>query len=354
MSPHKSPGSSSAVPAPAMRPLFVLSVPRSGSTLLYALLNQHSQIALLYEADLPTMQLYLRGRFRSGEWRDRWEFWNQAPSRHGMAIEKLPAHVSDVWDATRVVYQAAAQRKHATIWGEKTPQWYHCAMRMARKFPDASFIFLWRDMQAVMASIERAAVTERLFRKAGFANRALLGNESLRRACDHLKAQGRPVLEVNYEELTSDTSECMRQICKFLGLAFEPGLTTLEGANLSSITKGQHHATVRSNRIVGPRKHVHVLSPVIAAKCERYIRFWRKASGGKWPQYPLEIPAGTKPASLTERWRDHIMYQSLLFWDKVVVLIYGITPLSLARLWRHQIRPRVYPRKYSGRAATAS
>src|ERR1700757_2296899 len=106
-------------PPLASRPLFVLSVPRSGSTLLYALLNQHSQIALLYEGDLPTMQIYLLGRLRSGAWRERWEFWNQAPSRHSIAIESMPARVPNVWEATRIVYQSVARRKQAAIWGEK-------------------------------------------------------------------------------------------------------------------------------------------------------------------------------------------------------------------------------------------
>src|ERR1700758_2770884 len=79
----KGPGRGLAMSASAtsvakqMRPLFVLSLPRSGSTLLYTLLNQHSQIALLYEADLPTMRLFLHGQFSNGNWRERWEFWNQ-------------------------------------------------------------------------------------------------------------------------------------------------------------------------------------------------------------------------------------------------------------------------------------
>jgi hypothetical protein len=338
----------------ASRPLFVLSVPRSGSTLLYALLNQHSQIALLYEGDLPTMQLYLLGRLRNGAWRERWEFWNQAPSRHGIAIESMPTKVSDVWEATRIVYEEVARRKQATIWGEKTPQWYHCASRLAGKFPDASFIFLWRDMQAVMGSIVRAAVTERLFRKEGFANRALLGNEDLRRACDALQARGRRVLEVNYEDLTSNTAECMQQICQFLHLPFEPQLTSLEGSDLTALTRGKHHASVRSNRIVSPRKNAEVLPPATAAKSERYICYWKQRYGGKWPKYPLELPQATWPASLIERWRDRITYERLLLWDKVVIAIYGIAPLGLARLWRQKIRPRVCPRKYSGRPEVIS
>ena len=343
-----------APPPQASRPLFVLSVPRSGSTLLYALLNQHSQIALLYEADLPTMQLYLLGRLRSGAWRERWEFWNQAPSRHGIAVESMPAQVSNVWEATRIVYQTVAQRKQATIWGEKTPQWYHCALRTAEKFPDASFIFLWRDMQAVTASIVRAAVTERLFRKEGFANRALLGNEQLRRACDALKARGRQVHEVNYEDLTLNTPECMKQICHFLKLPFESQLTSLEGTDLTALTRGKHHASVRSNRIVSPGKNAEVLPPATSAKIDRYICYWRQRYGGKWPRYPLELPQTTCPAWFAERWRDRITYERLLLWDKIVILIYAITPLSLARLWQQKIRPLVYPRRYSGRPEVVS
>jgi hypothetical protein len=333
----------------ASRPLFVLSVPRSGSTLLYALLNQHSQIALLYEGDLPTMQLYLFGRLRSGAWRERWEFWNQAPSRHSIAIESMPARVSNVWDATRIVYEGRARRKSAAIWGEKTPQWYHCALRTAKNFPDASFVFLWRDMQAVMGSIARAAVTERLFRKEGFANRALLGNERLREACDALKARGCRVHEVDYEDLASNTSECMQQVCEFLKLPFEPQVVSLEGTDLTALTRGQHHATVRSNRIVGPRKHADFLPSATAAKSERYICYWKQRYGGKWPKYPLELPESARPASFVERWRDRISYERQLLWDKAVIVMYSITPLSLARLWRQKIRPRVYPRKYSGR-----
>ena len=43
------------------------------------------------------MELFLWRAFDSGGWRERWEFWNQGPSRNGIAIEELPAKVSDVW-----------------------------------------------------------------------------------------------------------------------------------------------------------------------------------------------------------------------------------------------------------------
>ncbi len=329
-------------PAQTLRPLFVLSGPRSGSSLLYTLLNQHSQIALLYEADLPLLQLFLWGQFRSGAWRERWEFWNQAPSRHGIAIESLPASVSDVWEATRLSYQIVARRKRATIWGEKTPRAYHSALRLAEEFPDARFIFLWRNLHDVIGSWVRAAATQRSFRQARSIEKILLGNESLRQACDTLQVQGRLVHEVNYEDLTSNTFECMGQICQFLEVPFEDQIASLEGADRTAIPSGQHLALVRGDRIVGQRKQAEVLSLATRAKIGRYICRWKHRYDGKWPKYPHELQEGTRPPSFFELWGDRIAYQSLRFWEKVVIVML------------HQIRPRVYPKKYTRRPVVVS
>ncbi len=333
-------GSGSLVRSELQDPLFVLSVWRSGSSLLYALLNQHSKISLLYEGDLPRLHLFLWGRFRSGAWRERWEFWNQGPSRHGIAVESMPANVSNAWEATRVVYQEVARRKQATVWGEKTPQWYDCPLQMAEKFPSARFIFLWRDMNAVMESMCQAARTERFFRKVGIANRALIGNENLRKACDALKGQGRAVYELNYEDLTSNTSECMRQICLFLELPFESRLTSLEGADRSAIYSGQHHAMVRSEQVVGERKQTDLLAPALKAKVNRYICRWRRRYDGKWPKYPLYLSGDSRPPRLIELWRDWITYQVVRCQDKLIAVIYAVVPIDVARWLRCRVRQR--------------
>ncbi len=343
-------------PAPASRPLFVLCLWRSGSSLLYTLLNQHSQIALLYEGDLPLLQLFLFGRFRSGVWRERWEFWNQGLSRHGIDMKSIPANVSDAWEATRIVYQSVARRKHATIWGEKTPHGFSCALRYAEKFPDARFLFLWRDMHDVIGSMNRAAVTQRFFRKAGFTEKVLLGNEKLRKACDELRVKNRLVHEVDYEDLISNTSQCMTEICRFLEIPFEPRMTCLEGADRSAISgvEREHHAMIRGDRIHGQRRQTPVLSPLLRAKIERYIYRWKKRYGGNWPNYPRGLPEANQEPAIAELWRDWIVYKSAELWDKVVIVIYALTPLALARMWRSQIRPRIYPRKYTGRAEVVS
>ncbi len=325
-------------------PLFVLSVWRSGSSLLYALLNQHSQIALMYEGDLPRLHRYLWGRFRSGAWRERWEFWNQGPSRHGIALESMPANAGNAWQATRLVYQEFARRKQGSVWGEKTPHWFDRPLQMARQFPDARFIFLWRDPNAVLRSIAGAARGERFFNKAGFTQRVLLGIENLREACDTLKAEGRPVHEVNYEELTSDPAESMRQICRFLDIAFEPRMTSLEGSDRSAIASGPHHTMVRGDRIVGQKKRAENLSPAVRAKISRYICRWKRRYHEGWPKYPVERPKVALEAGFGELWLDRIIYEGALGRDKFVALVYAVVPVHLARRLRARLQHRSFKR----------
>jgi hypothetical protein len=319
-----------------MRPLFVLSVWRSGSSLLYALLNQHSKIALLYEGDLPRLATYLAGRLRRGAWRERWEFWNQGPSRHGIAIESMPAQVSDVWAATRIVYQGFARQKNAIVWGEKTPHWYDDPLRKAANFPDARFIFLWRDLRAVAGSMTRAAETHHFFRKVGLVRKAILGNEKLKEACETLRSQGRSVFEINYEDLTSDTARYMEHICSFLGLSFEPGITSLEGADRSAIAglDRKHHTLVQGDRIVALRSHAETLSPAVRAKVDRYICRWKQFYDGKWPTYPMEMPPNSKPPTVAEISWDNLANRGIMYSDNIVTLAYAATPIAFARLWR--------------------
>lgn len=318
-------------------PLFVLSVWRSGSSLLYALLNQHPEIGLLYEGDLPRLHRFLWRRFHNGSWRERWEFWNQGPSRHGLALESMPANVRDAWEATRLVYQEVARRKQARIWGEKTPHWYDSPLRMAQHFPDARFIFLWRDTSAVLRSIAHAARTERFFRKPGFTQRILIGTETLRRACDALKLQGHLIHELHYEDLTKNPSECMQQICRFLQIPFDERMASLEGADRSAIASGSHHLMVRRDKIFG-RTRTGDLPPRVRAKVARYICRWKGHYGTSWPKYPRSVEVSTKGPSLLEMWGDRMIYKVVLGRDSLVAVIYAVVPMRTARALRAWIR----------------
>src|SRR5579863_123710 len=95
-------------------PLFVVSMWRSGSSLLYALLNKHPQVGLMYEADL----LLLRSAFlkpgRYCDWAERWDFWNQAFTRHGLNAKEFTQGITNFPKAFATVHKEFARRKGAT------------------------------------------------------------------------------------------------------------------------------------------------------------------------------------------------------------------------------------------------
>lgn len=302
----------------------------------------------MYEADLPSLQPCLFGRLCNGEWRKRWEFWNRAPSRHGIALEAMPSRVSDVWEAMRTVYQDVARRKGATIWGEKT-HWCDGALRLAEVFPDASFIFLWRDISEVMAGIATGALTERFYRKRGLRLKALLGSEKLKQACDALKIQGRRVHEVYYEDLAADTANCIRRICEFLEVGFESAMTSLKGSDRSSIGghECQHHAGLWHDRIALEKERNDLISPALSLKIDRYIRRWKKLYDGKWPKYPLDCSQAGNPPDALELGLDRITYRCLIAWDQVIKVMYALAPLAVGRAFRLWLHERTVEPYYS-------
>src|SRR5271157_5175771 len=113
-------------------PLFVVGMFRSGTSLLYALLNQHPQIALMYEGDLAHLPSLFWFPTDTRQWLTKWNFWNGAVSRHKIDINSLPSGVSDLQSAVREAYMAYARQKAgATIWGCKSPTYFDELIRLS-------------------------------------------------------------------------------------------------------------------------------------------------------------------------------------------------------------------------------
>src|SRR5271157_1551233 len=89
-------------------PVFVVGMWRSGTSLFYALLNQHPQIALLYEGDLPLLWPLFLGSKAKADWPERWEFWNSGVTRHRLDIDHLSRNVTTVREACETVWEQYA------------------------------------------------------------------------------------------------------------------------------------------------------------------------------------------------------------------------------------------------------
>jgi hypothetical protein len=316
-------------------PLFVVGMWRSGTSLLYALLNQHSQIALMYEAELPVLRPLFLMRRGKADWAERWNFWNSALERHQISADQIPQSVNDLPSAVRDVYGHYALRKGASIWGGKSPNYYDFLTRLASEFPQAQFIVIWRDPADICRSILRAAGKDTWFSKRGVPHRALFGLHRMKQECDRLVSRGVSLHQINYEDLIHQTPEVMQGICEFLGIPFEASMTSLEGADRSAVYEGEHHQGVKSEKIVGKKLRPEVLPPTLKRKIQRYTKFWRKEYGNAWPTAPSDLlEEQVQMPGVLERVKDEFLFRAYRALDAAVVLVYCFAPIALLRKYR--------------------
>jgi hypothetical protein len=314
-------------------PLFITGLWRSGSSLLYALLNKHPQVKLMYEADLALLRPVF-WKPRATDWAARWEFWNGAVRRHGFDPAELSDKASNFRQGFETVYREYARRKGGTIWGDKSPDLYDRMVPMAKIFPEARFIVVWRDPAAISASMAAAAAKgASFFHKPGMALRGLLGGAVLRRQCDQLLSAGIPLCEVDYEDLVHEPAAVMQRVCEFLGITYDKSLATLEGANREAIHSGEHHQLLRGTQIVARTGPV-ALEESLAKKIERYVRWWQGKNQDAWPRYPVPRPEAGAVPGLVERIRDRMLYCAWRSVDTFTRLAFCLAPLSWLRWYR--------------------
>ena len=326
-------------------PLFVIGMWRSGTSLLYALLNQHPEIALMYEEDLAHLRSLFWLPRNTPRWLAKWDFWNEALTRHKVDTTKIPDGISDLGNAARAVYQQYAKQKNgATIWGCKSPTYHDEITHLYRAFPNARFVIIWRDLRSICRSIIEASPGNLFFSRRGFILRAILGYEEMKAQCDSLIQRGGQVYQLNYEDLVRDPAATMQEICAFLQLPFDPRMTRLEGADRTAIEEGPHHSLVKSEKIVASRNDSQGLPTAVKDKAERYIHMWQKQSGGVWPLYP-DLPENScGDPSLWERLRDRVTYRALSFWHHAAPVVFSFIPLIVWKRYREFNYARRYAR----------
>jgi len=323
---------------PREEPLFVIGMFRSGTSLLYALLNQHPQIALMYEGDLPHLTALFWVPRDTTRWLRRWEFWNTALGRHKFDYSVVPDGIRDLDEAVRAVYQEyARQKKNAPVWGCKSPTYHDEVTRISRTFPNARFIIIWRDIRHICRSILDAAETSPFFNRRGMTLRAIIGCHDLKVQTDKLIARGARVHQLNYEELVKDPVGHMKAICQFLELPYDPKMNNLEGADRSAIADFRHHSLVKGEKIMATRNGSSGLPAPLCNKIERYVKMWREDYQGAWPIYPTSLETNPTNPSLWERFWDRIFYNFLQFTHHAAPVIFSFVPMKVWGKYRRYI-----------------
>lgn len=201
------------------KPIFVLSSPRSGSTFVQRVLAAHSQVATASEPWLLLPMLVpLYPALPAAGGRDA--LVHDALTDF-MAV--LPDGADDYRSAVRALAErlyAAAAGPAATHFVDKTPLYHLVIDELVATFPDAAFVFLFRNPLSVVAS------TAELF-DGGKWEVARYEMALFQSIADLVPAAQRHVkrsVVVRYEDLVTRGEPAWRGMCRSIGLDWEDGM----------------------------------------------------------------------------------------------------------------------------------
>jgi protein-tyrosine sulfotransferase len=217
-------------------PIFVLGVPRSGTTLLRLMLDSHPAIAcgpetpwLCGHQPRSVMEL----------WRLMTEESQGYCASFGMpreiVTESARAFVSRLMDAY-------ASGRGKIRWAEKTPDNALHVDFLLELYPDARFIYIVRDGLDVAASTSRAqesskGVSDWHKRKIVLTQRAVTINNPLTAVLRwkhwnrlvERSLGGREHLRISYERLVKETEATLRQVCEFVNEPYDAAMLRYGG-----------------------------------------------------------------------------------------------------------------------------
>lgn len=199
--------------------LFVVSSPRSGSTMLERMLESHSQIQGGPEPHLLTPLAHL------GVWANV----EKAPYDHVLAaeaqkgfVEGLPDKENDYWRACRaycdVLYGQFLSGTGKEIALDKTPAYALVLPFIARVFPDAKYVVLTRHPVATFSSFANSFF-DGDYRVANQYNPIL--NRYVPALAAFLRQTDVAFFHIRYEDLVQDPETHMHRMYDYIGVPYE-------------------------------------------------------------------------------------------------------------------------------------
>ncbi len=319
------------------RQLFVVGFFRSGTSLLYSFLNLHPQVRLLYEADLLANSLVAVSSRYDLKWWKRLDFYNSCIRRHKLKAQPSWNQVRHSHEAANILYQQHAGPDRLYI-GEKSPSYYNSLPLLARHYPQARFIVIWREPKAVISSIISAGKKDYFFRSRSLPLRSLVGFEQMQEDVLYLRSQGTPIFDFCCENLVENPESILRPICDFLEIPYEPEMLALERADYSMFPPGEHQDKARSGSVMQNADSPPPVQGELSGKAGRYLHRWKAkfqnqlTSRRYWPDASANPPGRLEVLIDKAYCKAHRFYS-----EQLIPVVYGVFPmvgLALYRRWR--------------------
>jgi hypothetical protein len=225
------------------RLIFLISQPRSGSTLLQRLLAGHPTMLTSAEPWLMLHPLYaLREAGIQAEYdaREAYQALQDFLSHYAGGEE---TYLRGVRELARVLYTQSLAQMGKEIFLDKTPRYYYIIPELYWLFPQARFIFLIRNPLAVLNSVIHTWIRQQWAEIYRFRDDLLLAPNHILAGIDLL---GENAIRVCYEDLVSSPEETMSALCQRLGIAYNSEMLHYGAREAPLGRRGDH---------VGIKKH---------------------------------------------------------------------------------------------------
>lgn len=233
--------------------IFILSLPRSGSTLLSIIMGAHTQVCCPPE---PWFLLRLAGVY--GEPTSEKRFDDYHASLATKAFMNEESFVRSARAFALQTYNDILEKEKKTVFVDKTPRYYHILDFLDQLFPKAKKIWLKRNPLDIAASYKRSwhigidVLTGKQLDPAAFDF-----TEGLHKYIDYFDKKSPYKFEITYENLVSSPKKTIEDLCVFCEIPFRDDMLKINRENeLFHIFKD----SVVGDRAVLEQKNLHTKS----------------------------------------------------------------------------------------------
>ena len=235
--------------------IFLISLPRSGSTLLQRMLATSPEIHTVSE---PWLLLPLSTMVENK--------YTIAMYNHQIAYDAISDFIQSLPDKRKgfykevekfilSLYSKSSRKGSLKYFLDKTPRYYLIIDFLSDVFPSAKFIFLFRNPLEVMASILSSWMNNKFFLYRYYID-LFHGPQALVNGYEKLRERA---IQVNYSDLVKLPHTELKKICSFLNIQYDRSMT-------------DKFTSVKLNGRMGDKKGVGEYNNITTASLEK----WKK------------------------------------------------------------------------------
>lgn len=264
------------------QPIFVVGMPRSGTTLITSMLSAHPSIAIA-----PAETHFLNNLIKQyphldmSRSKDFELFWEEFIKSERFSYLDIDAEATlarilamgtpDYKNIFTGVLQEYAIQMKKPRWGEKTPDHYLHINVLLEWYPQAQIIWMLRDPRAVTASLFKVP-----WAKPYAEGHAATWRNNIRKMEEWTNDER--VKTIKYEDLVAEPESILIEICKFLGEEYTSTLLNRKEVSNSIInrtgwSKAHYEAVMQPVTATNVDKWRSSLSPTHIAVVEHVARY---------------------------------------------------------------------------------